>query len=130
MKTYSFTREERLKSKKLIETLFREGKAFSVFPYRVIYLVGGLPTPAFPVQVGFTAPSRHFPHAVDRNRIKRLGRECWRLQKAPLYAHLRERQLQVSVFFLYTDKQITDYETLYKKMGQAIARLDKVLLEA
>jgi RNase P protein component len=82
------------------------------------------------VQVGFTASSRNFPHAVDRNRVKRLGRECWRRQKGPLYQLLRDHQLQVAVFFVYTDKKIAPYEHLYKRMGLAIERLGKALVEA
>lgn len=82
------------------------------------------------MQVGFTASSRNFPHAVDRNRVKRLGRECWRRQKGALYQLLRDHQLQVAVFFVYTDKKIAPYENLHKRMGLAIERLGKALVEA
>lgn len=92
--------------------------------------MGPLPTDAFPVQVGFTAPSRHFPHATDRNRVKRLGRECWRLQKASLYTQLQTRGIQVAVFFVYTDKKIAGYELLFAKMGSIIERLGKAVIKA
>ncbi|WP_317166166.1 MULTISPECIES: ribonuclease P protein component [Chitinophaga] len=122
MKTYSFSKEERLKSRKLIETLFREGKAFSVFPYRVVYMP--LKTPCkYPVQVGFSATTRRFPHAVDRNRIKRLGREAWRLQKHTLYDHLRLHSQQLAVFLIYTDKKIADFSTLQDKISVILKKL-------
>ncbi|WP_317166564.1 ribonuclease P protein component [Chitinophaga fulva] len=124
IKTYSFTKEERLKSRKLIETLFREGKAFSVFPFRIIYLpVKELPVNKYPVQVGFSASSRRFPHAVDRNRIKRLAREAWRLQKQGLYDHLRNESRQLAVFLVYTDKKITDFSTLHHKISVILEKL-------
>ncbi|WP_089907550.1 ribonuclease P protein component [Chitinophaga rupis] len=125
MKAYSFKREERLKSRKLIETLFRDGKAFSVFPYRIIYLPVQLPAGDPPVQVGFTAASRHFPRAVDRNRVKRLGREAWRLQKQVLYDHLQQHSLQLAVFLIYTDKKIAPFSTLHHKISVILERLQK-----
>ena len=82
-----------------------------------------LPTQKYPVQAGFTASSRNFPHAVDRNRIKRLTRECWRLQKQELYDALQGRQM--AVFFIYTDKKIADFPTLRHKFSVILNRLQK-----
>ncbi|HVI45095.1 MAG TPA: ribonuclease P protein component [Chitinophaga sp.] len=124
IKTYSFRKEERLKSRKLIETLFREGKAFSVFPYRVVYLpVKELPVNKFPVQVGFSVSSRRFPNATDRNRIKRLSREAWRLRKQELYDHLHAESRRMAVFLIYTDKKIQDFTTLQDKISVILGKL-------
>nr|WP_256378912.1 ribonuclease P protein component [Chitinophaga sp. XS-30] len=125
MKTYSFNKEEKLKSRKMIETLFRDGKAFSVFPYRVIYMPAKLTTEKYPVQAGFSVSSRKFPRAVDRNRIKRLGRECYRLQKQLLYDALQDTPTQLAVFFIYTDKKIPDLPTLRDKFSVILGRLAK-----
>ncbi|MFD2889290.1 ribonuclease P protein component [Chitinophaga cymbidii] len=125
IKTYSFNKEEKLKSRKMIETLFRDGKAFSVFPYRVIYMPARLTTNKYPVQAGFSVSSRKFPRAVDRNRIKRLGRECYRLQKHQLYEALQADPTQLAVFFIYTDKKIPDFPTLRDKFSVILKRLVK-----
>jgi ribonuclease P protein component len=84
-----------------------------------------LPVGQYPVQVGFSAASRHFPRAVDRNRVKRLGREAWRLQKQSLYDHLRQHSLQLAVFLIYTDKKIAPFPTLHHKISVILERLKK-----
>jgi RNase P protein component len=85
-----------------------------------------LPTQKYPVQVGFSAGSRHFPRAVDRNRVKRLGREAWRLQKQPLHDHLRQQSRQIAVFLIYTDKKIAPFTTLHRKISVILERLKEL----
>ncbi|MBL0182209.1 MAG: ribonuclease P protein component [Chitinophagaceae bacterium] len=85
---YRFGKTEKLKSRKTIEQLFAEGKSFSNFPFRVIWKFTQTADAA--LQAGFTVSSKNFKNAVDRNRIKRLMREAYRLQKnAPLSALLK-----------------------------------------
>ena len=84
-----------------------------------------LPASKYPVQVGFSASSRHFPRAVDRNRVKRLGREAWRLQKQSLYDHLRLQSRQLAVFLIYTDKKIAPFPLLHQKISVILERLKK-----
>ena len=72
-----FPRHERLKSQKSIEALFQKGKRLSVGDFRFIYQFR--PTPG--IQIGVGTSSRQFKRAVDRNRIKRLIREAYRLDQ-------------------------------------------------
>jgi ribonuclease P protein component len=126
-------KEERLKSRKLIERLFREGKSFALFPFRVYYapLPPGephsdpVPGASSRLQAGFGASSRNFKKAVDRNRIKRLSREAYRLQKQALYEWLKEKDRTLAVFFIYTGKELPDYGLVRDKIGLALQKLMK-----
>jgi len=77
------------------------------------------------VQAGFGAASRHFKKAVDRNRIKRLSREAYRLQKHPLLQRLEEKRFSLAVFFIYTGKELPDYATVTDKISVALQKLIK-----
>ena len=103
---------ERLKSKKLIEKLYEQGSSVKSFPLRMVYLQTKH-TSDFPAQVGVSVSKRNFKSAVDRNRIKRLLRESYRLQREILYDHLQNPY----VFMIsYLGKEEIKYEEMYAKM--------------
>ena len=121
---YTWNKAEKLKSRKRIDRVFKEGKNFSVFPFRVFYLL----TPAgatAPIQAGFGAGSRNFKKAVDRNRIKRLCREAWRPQKNPLTDQLGAKGVSMAVFFIYIGKDLPDHQTVTGKIGVILQKLLK-----
>jgi ribonuclease P protein component len=121
---YTWTKAEKLKSRKRIDQVFKEGRHFSVFPFKVFYLVtAGVGHVAAPVQAGFGAGSRHFKKAVDRNRIKRLCREAWRLQKNSLIDQLRPKGVSMAVFFIYTGKDLPEYQMVTGKIGVILQKL-------
>ena len=107
---------ERLKSKKLIEKLYEQGSSVKSFPLRMVYLQTKH-TSDFPAQVGVSVSKRNFKSAVDRNRIKRLLRESYRLQKEILYDHLQNPY----VFMIsYLGKEEIKYEEMYAKMTKLL----------
>src|SRR5579871_2290870 len=102
---FTWKKAEKLKSRKRIDRVFKEGRSFSVFPFKVFFLLAQTPGSP-PIQAGFGAASRQFRKAVDRNRIKRLSREAWRLQKQPLVDHLGQKGKSLAVFFIYIGKDL------------------------
>lgn len=105
-------KKERLKSKKLIEKLYAEGKTIKVFPLRMVYVKINH-TSSYPAQVGVSVPKRNFKLAVHRNRLKRLLRETYRLQKEIVYNNLDSQY----VFMIsYIGRDVFAFRKLYNKM--------------
>ncbi|HTN47298.1 MAG TPA: ribonuclease P protein component [Flavipsychrobacter sp.] len=116
---------ERLKRKKHIDTLFSMGKAYSVFPVTIKYLVvQPASEDSIPVLAGFSVSKKKFKHAVDRNRIKRLLREAWRLHKHELDFIPEEQQLHV--FLIYTGKEIISFKEIESSVLKCIGKLKAV----
>jgi ribonuclease P protein component len=120
---YTLGKTERLKSRKLIAQLFENGKSFSVFPFKVIYLVETAYIPNRELQTGFSVSSKNFKKAVDRNRIKRLTKEAYRLQKKDLSERIKQNNQQLAVFFIYIGKEIPEYTLVSAKVNLALKKL-------
>lgn len=125
---YSYNKTEKLKSRKTLNGLFTGGKSFSVFPVKLFYQLAEAETN--PVKAGVGVSARNFSKAVDRNRIKRLLRECYRLHKTSLHHILKQKQKSMAVFFLYTGKEMPDYQLLDEKMKTALTKLEEIIARA
>ena len=175
---HTFPKAEKLKSRKQIDLLFREGKSFFAAPVKCYYKfevsglrVNGLgsdlesetsnlkgETPANPqtsypepetsnlkpetsnpkpetinpkpetpnIKAGVSVSKRNFKHSVDRNRIKRLLREAYRLHKHTLPDKLAERQVTLEVFFVFTDRSLPTFALVEEKMKYCLRRLGKI----
>jgi ribonuclease P protein component len=122
MKQFSFHKKEKLKSRKLTDSLFTSGKSFTVFPIKVFYKLTEEPQ-NFSVKVGVAVSGRNFKKATNRNRIKRLLRETYRLQKEKLLEVANNKNKQLAVFFLYVDKTMPEFELLKTTMLVALEKL-------
>lgn len=127
---YTLGKQERLKSRKQIEFLFKEGKSFSVSPLRVYYSIHALPVAHCSLLFGVAVGTRNFKKAVDRNRIKRLIREAWRLQKNELQQKLKQHNKQLHVFLIFTGKEVPDYKLIAEKTGAALQKLEQLNVQS
>ena len=112
----AFPRKEKLKSKKLIEKLYKNGKSVKAFPLRMVYLET-VHTSKFPCQVAISVPKRNFKLAVDRNRIKRLLRETYRLQKQLVYENVDKPHI---FMISYIAKEAWSTKELHEKMEKLL----------
>ena len=124
---YTFSKDEKLKSRKAIEQLFATGRSFSNFPFKVVWK--GTENTVTGSQAGFTVSSKQFKKAVDRNRIKRLIREAYRLQKHELQQQLKSSNKSLAVFFIYVGNELSDYTFIFEKTGKAIKHLIRLINE-
>ena len=121
IKDFSYNKTEKLKSKKQLDKIFESGKSFTFFPVKVFYDLSDEQDNIIKTGVGVS--SRHFKKAVQRNRIKRLLREAYRTEKQPLHVHLNNNNKQLSLFLLFVDKIMPQYDLLKTKMKLCIQRL-------
>jgi len=125
-KQAAFGKKEKLKSRKLIEALFKRGKTINVFPVRILYIFLNVEAYENPLlQVGVSVSKRNFKRAVDRNRIKRLLREAYRLQKNELLALTAEQKKKGFLFFIFTDKELPQYQMVFDTITKALNILKK-----
>jgi ribonuclease P protein component len=109
---FSFPKNEKLKSKKLIEQLFIEGKSINHFPLKLIYLKTVFDDNST-IKTGVIAPKKNFKKAPDRNRIKRLLREAYRLNKPLLFNNIEG---SFAFMILYLGKEMPNYQLVEEKM--------------
>lgn len=75
------------------------------------------------LQAAFGVSARVFKKAVDRNRIKRLMREAYRLQKPELVAAITDSNKKLAIFFLYVGKELPEFEVVKEKLEVILKKL-------
>ena len=108
-----------------IQSLFDDGEGISVYPYRVVYLFRRDESRPVTCRLLVSVSKKRFHHAFKRNRVKRLIREAWRKNKAPLYEICRRDNISVDVALIYTATVIHSYEEMFAKTQKAVNELIK-----
>ncbi len=125
-KPNSFPKAEHLCGEKRIARLYTQGEPFMAFPFRVVFRIEQKKD-LVSASVMVSVPKKRFKRAVKRNRLKRLLREAYRLNKHALIDLLEEKQLQIHVAFNYVSDEELDFVTVEKKMKIALQKLmDKI----
>ncbi|QIL76933.1 ribonuclease P protein component [Hymenobacter sp. HDW8] len=120
-RSYSFPKEEHLCRKKLIDELFGRGSSFGLYPLRLVWLPAPAPTTT-PPQVLVSVSKRSFKRAVDRNRLKRLMREAYRLNKYRLLEAPGGHSIAL-LGIIYSGKEKKPFALVEKKLISGLERL-------
>ncbi len=126
--SFSYPKKEKLKSRTVIDLIFTKGKSVSKYPLRLAFIEienkSDIPT----INFGVSVSKKYFKKAVDRNYIKRVLRECYRLNK-----HLIQDNAQKSyaMMLLYQSKELANFHEinakavlLFEKFISATAKKD------
>ena len=129
---FRFQRAERLKSEKVISSLFKKGRSFSCYPLRLVYTeidplsIKADSTDFSPVQFSLSVSKKKFKRAVDRNLLRRRIRESYRLQKHELYLFLKDHttlsEKQFAFMVIYTAKDALPYADIHKGIRKMITK--------
>ncbi len=121
---FTFPKKERLGSKILIDALFKKGASFHLSPFIVKYL----PNPQESAdchQILISVPKKKFKRAVDRNRIKRLIRESYRLNK-PLILNEKIDGQYLLIAYIYHSVEIHSFHFIEEKLKRTLERLNSI----
>lgn len=121
---YTYQKKDKLKSRKQTQYLFSKGQSINQFPIKLIYTIVHQ-SENNSLQAGVGAPTRTFRKAVSRNRVKRLLREGYRLEKPAFLSNTKLEGKVVNLFFLYTDVTVLDQSLIQEKIKLLLAKLSE-----
>jgi len=119
----SFPSKEKVKSKKLIEQMFAEGHSVSVFPLRLVFLQTSFDD-GTTIKTGVSVSKRNFKNAVDRNEVKRLLREAYRLNKDTYFNNITT---QYAFMILYIGNEKPTLKQLEARMKLLFEKFNKAV---
>lgn len=125
MSEYSLSFREKLKSTKEFSALFTKGKSFTSYPVKAIFHFeqDSVATPF--CQTAFSVSKRNFKKAKDRNRIKRLMREAFRLNKGTFYDYLTTSGKNCRLILIFLDRKLPEFSDVQDKIILILQRLQK-----
>jgi ribonuclease P protein component len=122
---FSFSKQERLKSEKLISRLFKEGKSYMAYPVRVVWMPVE-PSLDFPssAQIAISVPKKVFKTAVSRNKIKRQIREAWRVKKHLFYENIQAKDLNIVMMLVYVAKEQVAFQDIESGIKKVLRKFE------
>lgn len=123
---YTFKRDERLKREQHIDSLFRNGKAFSVYPIRFIYHLVPRQADSATIRTGFSVPKKKFKSSVHRHSVKRKLIEAWRTNKHLLKEHIPYEN-DLHIFLVFVDKEKMEMAEIDERVKEGIAKLIEII---
>ncbi len=113
--TNSLPRQERLRGRGAVSTLFSGGQSGFVYPIRYVWRVaeGDEPT-----SVLFTVPKRFHKRANKRNLLRRRVKEAYRLQKS-----LLGDGPTLNIALIYSSKEREEYDKISRTVAKILGQI-------
>jgi ribonuclease P protein component len=125
MATYSFTKEEKLCSKRIISEMFLTANTFLCHPLKVVWIKPDSVATTYPAQIAFSVPKKNINRAHDRNQIRRKMRESFRYAKGQLYEYIGISGQKIALMIVYIGKEIPEFHQVESAMTKVIYRLEQ-----
>ena len=120
-KNYSFSKQERICNRNDFQKLLSQGEFFYSYPFRCMYL--WTETTSFSARIAISVSKKRIKHAVNRNRVKRLIRESYRLEKGALYQKYINIPQSIDILIIYTETKIHSFRFIKKKIIELINKI-------
>lgn len=121
MKNNKLPKQERLSGRKRIGTLFSEGSAGFVYPFRYVFALSDSEKGGVSILV--SVPKKNHKRAVRRNKLRRRTRESFRLGKAVISDKAVRSAKQIDLALIYVSKEIEEYKTIENAVGKILAQI-------
>jgi ribonuclease P protein component len=121
MRSFTLRREERLRGQVAVSKLFTDHRVVVRFPFRIHYVSSTFGPEPF--RVLFVASSRKYRKAPVRNRIKRVMRELYRLNRNLLTDAWPEDKPKIHLALIYTGQAEVNYNELLPAFRQLFTKL-------
>ncbi len=125
----TFKKEERLKSRKLIQNIFSKNETVKAYPLRLLWIEREQDDNDYPVLFSLSVPKRKFKKAVHRNWLRRRIREAYRLNKADLYKALEGDNRKFAFMVIYTSTEAMSYQEIERAMRKILKRFRQSIEE-
>ena len=129
----TLSKKERLKSRKLIDRLFKSGPSLFSHPFKLLYLKDphleyeDISALDYPLLFSVTIPKKKIRSAAHRNLLKRRIREAFRLGKQPLQEKLINENVTICLMFIYIENEEKDYAVIEKGITKLLKKLDEAI---
>ncbi len=118
---FTFSKRERITGAKRLDFLFNQGKGFICYPLRIIYLLREQENESG-CSILVSVPKKKIKKATRRNRIKRLIRESYRLNKR-LTENIPLEGKSLEIAFIYLKDAESDFSEIEKAVQKALIKI-------
>ena len=127
VKQFGLSKSERISAQGRIDRLFQGGRVVVSPPLRSHYRLEEASEEMPAISILVSVPKKYHKRAWRRNLLKRRIREAYLLNKCELSELVAERGRHLDIAFVYTTKEVFDYQTIEHGVKKCLAKIQKHL---